>query len=69
MKKRTILSVFYPSEGASLQFADAEYFVEARPKKKWRTVAGPFSDRKSAEDFAKQYCTDNNVETRVVVYN
>ncbi len=48
---------------------NAEYYVEARPHKKWEQVGGPFADSDSAVDYARQYSHDHpNVEVRVVVF-
>lgn len=48
---------------------NADYYVEAKPGKRWHQVGGPFADRDSANDYAREYSKSHpNVEVRVVVY-
>lgn len=46
-----------------------QFYVEAKPDKKWIQVGGPFPDRDSANIFAQQYSSDNpDIQVQVVVY-
>ena len=43
-----------------------EYYVEAKPRKRWVRVGGPFATRDKAVTFAKNYSKTNKVKSRVV---
>ncbi|CAN5423849.1 hypothetical protein BH10BAC2_BH10BAC2_18790 [soil metagenome] len=45
-----------------------EFFVEAKPNRRWVTVAGPFGNFTQANIFSMNYSRENHVSSRVVAF-
>lgn len=68
-KKITTISKWLNSLSVILPTSNLiEYYVEAKPRKKWIRVGGPFNDEESADVFGIAYSNAHpNVMVRVVL--
>ena len=62
VKERFVLSTFILGG-----FVFTHYYVEVKMDQVWKEVGGPFQDRKLADDYAREYSADKNLDTRVVI--
>ena len=67
-KTKIIVNKFFaPSLGKANRALRIEYYVEAKPGRRWERVGGPFGEAEAHAVFT-QYCNDHpSIPARVVV--
>ncbi|MEJ0102751.1 MAG: hypothetical protein WDO19_09440 [Bacteroidota bacterium] len=65
---KTIISKHFVTS-FNMSRRSVEYVVEAKPRRSWIRVGGPFSDQTEANNFADEYSSAHrDVEVQVVIF-